>query len=68
MTKNQVFFVFCPHTLTFSLNRQTVSHKKCEGRCEGKIFALTPIRTERIIRTGPNDRAGLNDLTSVWDV
>ena len=48
--KKNFFSFFYPHTLTFRLNRLTVSHKKCEGKCEGKLspltLALTPLLAE----------------------
>ena len=39
--KKSFFSVFCPHTLTFRFNLLIFSYKPCEGRCEGRIFALT---------------------------
>ena len=43
-TIEKKFLFFYPHTLTFCLNRLTISCVRCEGRCEGKPLPLTTTR------------------------
>ena len=48
-SKKKLFFFFCPHTLTFCLNRLIVSLKHGEGKCEGKLSPLTLALTPKSV-------------------
>ena len=42
-TGRNFFFFFYPHTLTFRLKRPVYRGFSGEGRCEGKVLALTTL-------------------------